>query len=148
MTSPAAGFRNSWGVPASEKGLLLVATSFMVVVMPVTAPDLRKEVPRSGRDMLGGYAFLARVADKVRAMQAGTAGEYLGFCPFSLGFLERTGVSQASFDKLIRDGKTDAELVAYFDAHVSPEQRETANRWVLEDMKKYLDEQDAEEGRT
>jgi Domain of unknown function (DUF5069) len=98
--------------------------------------------------MVGGYAFLGRVADKVRAEHAGTAGEYIGYCPFSLGFLERVGVTKDEFDALIRQGASDAELVDLCNQKCPSEaQREAANKWVLETMKGHLDAQDAEEGR-
>lgn len=97
--------------------------------------------------MLGRYAWLARLADKVRAEHAGTQGEYVAYCPLSMGFLNRAGVSKEDFDALIRDNATDQKLVQYFDEHVSFDRREAANRYVLEDMREHLDEQDAEEGR-
>jgi hypothetical protein len=115
--------------------------------MNVAAPDLETTPPRSGREMLGRYSWLARLADKVRSDHAGTAGEYIAYCGLSKGFLLRTGVSVDDFDKLIRDGASDEDLTTYFDQHVSEEQRESANRFVLHDMKSHLDEQDAEEGR-
>lgn len=111
------------------------------------ALDLTKTPPRSGREMLGGYAFLARVADKVRAERAGTNGDYIGYCPMSMSFLERAGVSKDEFDRLIERGASDDELVRYFDEHVAPERRDDANRHILETMRDHLDEQDAEEGR-
>lgn len=114
----------------------------------ITAPDLRKDFPRSGREMLGGYAFLARVIDKVRAEEAGTEGEYVGYCPLSMGFLQRAGVSKDEFHQLIKNGASDDEFVRYFNEHVPPEKKEAANRYVLEDMSDALDSQDAEEGRT
>ncbi len=116
--------------------------------MSMTLTDLTTGFPRSGRFVLGGYAWLARLADKVRAEHSGTNGEYIAYCPLSMGFLERTGVSQADFDALIAEGKTDDELVSYFDAHVEPAQREAANDYVLNVMASHLDEQDAEEGHT
>jgi hypothetical protein len=97
--------------------------------------------------MLGRYAWLARLADKARAAQAGTEGEYVAYCPLSTGFLDRAGVSVDEFDRLVAGGTPDDELVRYFDQHVSDERREAANRFVLEDMASHLDEQDAEEGR-
>jgi hypothetical protein len=115
--------------------------------MNVAAPDLNTTPPRSGREMLGRYSWLARLADKVRADHAGTEGEYIAYCGLSTGFLDRAGVSVDDFDKLIRDGATDADLTRYFDEHVSEAQRATANRYVLDDMKSHLDKQDAEEGR-
>ncbi len=95
--------------------------------------------------MLGGYAFLARVIDKVRAEHAGTNGEYIGYCPMSLAFLQTAGVSRKEFDDLIAREASDEEFVAYFDAHVSPEKRNAANKHILEDFAEHLDEQDAEE---
>jgi len=112
------------------------------------APDLTTDFPRSGRDLLGGYAFLARVIDKARAHAAGTQGEYLAYCPFSMGFLERCGISKDAFESMIQRNASDADFVAYFDEHVTPAQKQTANQWVLHDMKPHLDEEDEEEGRT
>lgn len=64
-----------------------------------------------------------------------------------MGFLERTGVTSDAFDVLIAEGIGDEELVDYFESHVSDEQREAANRYVLEEQRVHLDDQDAEEGR-
>lgn len=97
--------------------------------------------------MLGHYAWLARLADKVRAEQAGMAGDYKGYCEVSIGFLERTGVSQNAFDALVAQGADDERLVTYFDRHVSPQRREMANRFILEEHAGELDRQDEQEGR-
>jgi hypothetical protein len=113
----------------------------------ITAPDLEKQPPRRGRELLGGYAFLARVIDKVRAMHAGTNGEYVGYCAMSLEFLDKAGVSREAFDELIARGASDEQIVAYFDQHVSSEQKAAANKHILEDFAGHLDEQDAEERR-
>jgi hypothetical protein len=115
--------------------------------MNTTALDLNTTPPRSGRELLGRYAWLARLADKARADHAGTEGEYIAYCGLSTGFLDRAGVSVDDFDKLITDGASDADLMRYFDEHVSDAQREAANRYVLDDMASHLDEQEAEEGR-
>ena len=115
--------------------------------MQDTSIDLNLTAPRSGRNLLGRYAWLARLADKVRADHAGSVGEYIAYCEVSKGFLERAGVSVTEFDGLIRRGASDADLVRHFDERASDAQRGAANRYVLEDMKSRLDEQDAEEGR-
>jgi hypothetical protein len=111
------------------------------------APDLTKSPPRSGRERLGRYAWLARLADKVRAEHAGTQGEYVAYCALSMGFLDRAGITDNAFDLLIGQGIDDAKLVKYFDEHVTDEQRDAANRYVLEDHRFSLDAEDAEEGR-
>ncbi|HZO95217.1 MAG TPA: DUF5069 domain-containing protein [Candidatus Baltobacteraceae bacterium] len=115
--------------------------------MSVTAPDFTKAPPRSGRDMLGRYAWLARLADKVRAEHAGTQEDYVAYCPLSMGFLHAAGVTRSDVDRLIREGASDDALVRWFDEHVSDERREKANRFVLEEHASSLDQQDAEEGR-
>jgi hypothetical protein len=97
--------------------------------------------------MLGRYAWLARLADKVRADHAGTAGDYVAYCGLSTGFLDRAGITVEEFDALIRDDRSDDELATYFDTHVSEARRDAANQYVLTDMKSHLDKQDAEEGR-
>jgi hypothetical protein len=116
--------------------------------MSVTAPDFTKAPPRQGREMLGGYAWLARMADKIRAVQAGTNADYVGFCGLSKGFLERCSVGVDDFDSLIAQGATDHQLVIYFDRHVTVEQQTVANRFVLEERADNLAKQDEEEGYT
>lgn len=97
--------------------------------------------------MLGGrYAWLARLADKVRAQHAGTNGDYVGYCPLSRAYLQAAGVSEADFDALIDQGADDEELVAYFDEHVDGARREASNHLVLDEHAAALDRQDAEEG--
>lgn len=111
------------------------------------APDLRTSVPRSGRFMLGRYVWLARLADKVRAKQAGTIGEYSAFCPISLGFLDRLNVSLAEFSSFVAAGSTDGQLVTFLDTRANDQQRALANRWVLVENADDLRRQDEEEGQ-
>jgi hypothetical protein len=107
--------------------------------------DLTKDVPRSGRDQLSGFAWLGRAADKARAKQADTLGDYMSLCPLDKGFLERTGVSNDMFIELIAQGMTDDELGSYFERNVPAGQRKAANEWVLVDMADHLADQDREE---
>jgi len=109
--------------------------------------DLTTAFPRSGRQELGGYAWLARLADKARAEDAGTAGEYVAYCPLSLGWLQHVGVPRAAFNERIRAGATDDDFVAFMNERVSREQKFAGNQYVLEQMASHLDEQDEEEGR-
>lgn len=112
-----------------------------------TIPDLTKAPPRPGRALLGGrYAWLGRLADKVRAQHAGTNGDYVGYCPLSKAFLESVGVHEQTFDALIDQGADDDELVRFFDEHVPDERRRNANRLVLEENAESLERQDDEEG--
>lgn len=115
--------------------------------MAITIPDLRSTPPRSGKETLGRYAWLARLADKARAENAGTNGDYVAYCPISMGFLNRAGVSEDDFERLIEQGASDEQLISYFDRHVSDEQREAANRFILDEHGDAIAQQDAEEGR-
>ena len=113
----------------------------------ITIPDLTKAPPRQGRELLGGrYAWLARLADKVRAQRAGTNGDYVGYCPLSKAYLETVGVTEQTFDGLIDQGADDDDLVAFFDEHVSDERRRHANRFILEENAESLERQDSQEG--
>ncbi len=115
--------------------------------MATTIPDLRTTPPRSGKETLGRYAWLARLADKARAEAAGTNDDYVAYCPMSLGFLRRAGVSEDDFDRLIQQHASDEALIKYFDQHVSDEQRENANRFILDEHRASVEEQDRDEGR-
>ena len=115
----------------------------------VTIPDLTKSPPRPGRQLLGGrYAWLARLADKVRAQHAGTNGEYVGYCALSRAYLEAAGVSEADFDALIDQGADDEDIVKYFDARVDQAHRDASNKLMLEEHSADLNRQDAQEGYT
>lgn len=115
--------------------------------MATTIPDLGTSPPRSGKETLGRYAWLARLADKARAEAAGTNGEYIAYCPMSMGFLNRAGVDKDDFDRLIRQDASDEALINYFDRHVSDEQRESANHFILDEHRSSIEEQDHDEGR-
>jgi hypothetical protein len=113
----------------------------------ITIPDLTKSPPRQGRDLLGGrYAWLARLADKVRAQHAGTNGDYIAYCQLSKAYLATIGISEKQFDDLIDEGAGDEQLVRFFDEHVDERHREAANALVLRENADSLERQDAEEG--
>lgn len=109
--------------------------------------DLTSAFPRRGREELGGYAWLARLADKARAEDSGTGGDYIAYCPLSVSWLQRVGVERTAFDERIRNGASDDELVRFMNENVSAEKKAAGNQFVLAEMASHLDEQDAEEGR-
>lgn len=114
-------------------------------IIMVNAPDLRVSPPRRGRELLGGYAFLARMIDKVRAMHAGTIGDYVGYCEMSFAFLHKTGIAKDSFDAIIMSGATDEEVVRFVDAHATAAQKAAANDHLFVHFADKLDEQEADE---
>ena len=105
-----------------------------------------KTFPRRGRQALGDFLWLARVADKGRAAAAGTIFDYIYPCPMDKGVMERWGITPAEFDAALREHPTDEALLAWLSKRVAPQQRDAANAWLTEEMTRHLDKQDAEEG--
>jgi hypothetical protein len=85
--------------------------------MPLKAPDLTKQPPRSPRVRLGGYATLPRMLDKCRAVIAGTNGEYNYDCPLDQNFLEFAGVDAKGLKRQVATGKGDGEILAWIEKH-------------------------------
>lgn len=85
----------------------------------ITVKDLTKECPRSPYEMLGGIPWLARLIDKVRAMQAGKLGEYTPYpCGGDQNFLGTLGLDADALKAEITAGKTDDEILAWVKAHL------------------------------
>ena len=112
------------------------------------ATDLRsgKDFPRRGRDEYGGYLWILRAFDKARAAADGTIHDYIYPCPMDKGVFERWGITVEEFDSAIRTRRSDAEILAWLNERVSPEQRQAANEWLVNAKASNLDRQDAEEG--
>jgi hypothetical protein len=64
--------------------------------------------PRSPKQLLGGYAHLARMIDKARAKSAGTLGEYIYPCPLDQALLEFLGLGADAFFETANSGSDDA----------------------------------------
>ena len=87
-----------------------------------TAKDLTRECPRGPFDTLGGYPWLPRLVDKVRAMLAGTLGDYVPFpCPADQRFLTAVGITPAAMRDRLQAGAGDAEVLAWVTRQASPE---------------------------
>lgn len=112
----------------------------------LNAPDLRKTPPRSGSVTLGGFPWLARLADKARAEHAGTQGTYEAYCEVSKGFLQHAGIGIGEFSSLIEKGATDEDLQRYFETHVDERHRAEAAAWIADHSDEIRDG-DITEGR-
>lgn len=87
----------------------------------IVAKDLAKEFPRSPFEDLGGMPWLARLIDKVRALDAGTLGEYTPFpCGGDRNFLMTLGVEADALKQVISGGASDAEIAEWVKAHWTP----------------------------
>ena len=65
--------------------------------------DLRTQFPRSMRTTLAGYAHLARMIDKCRAVLAGTEGEYIYPCPMDERLMDFAGITSEQFTAAVKD---------------------------------------------
>jgi hypothetical protein len=97
-------------------------------VTSTRALDLNTIYPRSPKQLLGGYAHLARMIDKARAKAAGTLGEYVYPCPLDKALLEFLGLgADAVFE--IATGGTDDEVVRWVQERATPNSAKDIAVW-------------------
>ena len=94
-----------------------------------TAHDLAKEQARSPRIRIGGYALLARMADKGRATLNGSAGEYHFDCPVDNLLFSFKGVNGVEVKPLLASGANDTQIAAWLDAHGTPRTEAEIRAW-------------------
>lgn len=70
--------------------------------------------PRARDLVIGDVPWLARVADKAKALAEGTIGDYIYPCPIDKRFLEEAGISPDEFVEIAANAKGDDDLVARF----------------------------------
>jgi len=104
-----------------------------------------KTFPRRGREPLESFLWLARVIDKARAAAAGTIHDYIYPCPMDRGVFDRWGIEAKAFEAALRAHADDADIVTWLKERVTPEQRDAANRWLLQERRSNLDAQDRDE---
>jgi hypothetical protein len=94
-----------------------------------TAKDLSKEPARSPRIRVGGYAILARMADKGRASLNGTAGEYHFDCPVDNMLFGFKGVKGAEVKPVLESGASDEEIASWLNTHGTPKTPAEVKAW-------------------
>jgi Domain of unknown function (DUF5069) len=93
------------------------------------ALDLTKTAPRSPRARVGGYAILARMADKGRATLNGTAGEYHFDCPLDNMLFGFKDVKGSEVKPLLGSGASDEQVAAWLDTHGTPKTSAEVTAW-------------------
>ena len=81
-----------------------------------STPDLTQHPPRSFRVRLGGYAHLARLLDKARAVLAGKGGDYKYNCALDQRFFAFTRIKPKAMLAEIKKGRTDVQMLAWVNA--------------------------------
>ena len=95
----------------------------------MTPKDLTKEAPASPRLRTGGYALLARFADKGRAAIAEKNGEYHYDCPLDNYLFAFKDVTGADVKKVIESGATDTEIASWLDKNGTPKSETEVQAW-------------------
>lgn len=109
--------------------------------------DLTREVPRSPFETLDGIPWLARLIDKVRAMNAGKLGEYTPYpCGGDRHFLATLDLDAEALKTQISGGHTDSEILAWVKSQLPADvdvrlatYREQARTPVTGEMAEYLE---------
>ena len=78
---------------------------------------------------LGGYAHLARMIDKCRAVLARTEGEYIYPCPMDERLLEFVRLTSDQFTVAVTTNTTDEGVLAWFQQHAQPHQPAEVEDW-------------------
>lgn len=94
-----------------------------------TPKDLSKEAPTSPRIRTGNYVILARMADKGRAVIAGTAGDFHFDCPLDNMLFGFAGVKGADVRTQLEAGASNDEIAAWIDANGTPRTEEEKIAW-------------------
>ena len=93
------------------------------------AKDLRKDYPRSPRELLAGYVIAARVLDKCRAFLAEVLGDYKFDSAMDRYFFDFTGIEAAAFRDFVATGASDEEVAAWVLANARQKDRIEVIRW-------------------
>ena len=81
------------------------------------------------RFTLAGYAHLARMIDKCRAVLAGTEGEYIYPCPMDERLMEFVGMTSDQFTAAVKANPTDEEVVKWLQQTAIPHQPAELEKW-------------------
>ncbi len=100
------------------------------IIIPMsTAKDLTQEAPTSPRVRTRGYAILARMADKGRAVIAGTEGDFHFDCPLDNMLFGFKGVAGSDVRKQLESGSSNDEIAAWIDANGDPKTEAEKTAW-------------------
>lgn len=81
------------------------------------------------RFKLGGYAHLARMIDKCRAVLAGTEGEYIYPCPMDERLMEFAGITSEQFTAAVKTNSTDDGVATWFKENATPHTPAEMEEW-------------------
>lgn len=96
----------------------------------IESKDLTKEAPASPRTRVGGYAILARMADKGRATLNDKAGEYHFDCPLDNILFGFKGVKGDDVKELLANGASNEEIATWLDSHGAPKTAAEIKEWA------------------
>src|SRR5213594_1855527 len=104
------------------------------------ARNLKTEYPRSSKELLGGYAHLARMIDKARAREAGLNGDYIYPCPLDKTLLSFLEVSEQDFAYAAKS-RTDTLILEWLAIHARPRSKKQIEIWNKELLERRPDDE-------
>jgi 23S rRNA G2445 N2-methylase RlmL len=75
--------------------------------------------PRARGLVIGNIPWLARAADKARAVSEGRIGDYIYPCPADQAFLREVKISAEDFTALVMASADDEEVIKRMKAHLA-----------------------------
>jgi hypothetical protein len=91
--------------------------------------DLTKSYPRSVHEKVLGIVQLARTIDKGKAKAYGNLGEYNYDCPMDKALFEFLGMNGDELLDVIKNAKSDDEILAYSKRFVERKSPAEIERW-------------------
>jgi hypothetical protein len=81
------------------------------------------------RSKLAGYAHLARMIDKCRAVLAGTEGQYIYPCPMDERLMEFAGITSEQFTAAVKANPDDKGVVGWFEQNATQHRPAELEEW-------------------
>lgn len=99
------------------------------MIIPLLAPNLAKQAPRSPRERLAGFAIARRAVDKCRASLAGTLGQYNFDCPLDNSLFRFKGITAEQFKAAVQASKNDEDVGVWLQANGTPKTEVEIKAW-------------------
>lgn len=98
----------------------------------MTPLDLTKGRPRPPHAQLDGIVFFPRTIDKARGLlPGGNKGDYNVAPGISEAFLKHFGLEPDAFVEAVKNAPTEADVVAWFNAHIDASKKASWNESIL-----------------
>jgi hypothetical protein len=99
------------------------------MIIPVLAPNLAQQAPRSPRERLAGFVIARRTVDKCRASLAGTLGQYNYDCPLDNSLFSFKGITAEQFKTAVKASRDYEDVGVWLQANGAPKTNVEIKAW-------------------